>query len=119
MQSRSMDDVFQALAHASRRTLLDRIRDAPGSNVKTLCRGFDFSRIAVMKHLAVLEKAGLVVSRKKGRERVFYFNAVPIQQIHERWTDEYSAAWAAGLTRFARKVEDDVGRHARKRKSGI
>lgn len=105
MKSRSMDEIFQALAHASRRTLLDRIRDAPGSNVKTLCRGFDFSRIAVMKHLAVLEKAGLIVSRKQGRERVFFFNAVPIQQIYERWTDEYSGYWAGKLTAFKRRVE--------------
>lgn len=100
-----MDDVFQALANATRRTLLDRIRDAPGSNVKTLCRGFDVTRIAVMKHLAVLERADLIVSRKRGRERVFYFNAVPIQQIYERWTDEYSGHWAGKLTAFKRRVE--------------
>ena len=105
MNSDSMDHVFQALAHASRRTLLDRVRDTPGCNLKTLCKGFDLSRIAVMKHLAVLEKARLIVSEKQGRERIFYFNAVPIQMIHERWTDEYSAHWAGKLTALKRRIE--------------
>lgn len=104
-----MDLVFSALAHPARRQMLDRIRDAPGQNLKTVCGDFDVSRVAVMKHLAVLEKAGLVVSRKTGRERVFYFNAVPIQLIYERWTDEYSAHWAGKLTAFKHRLERGEG----------
>ena len=109
MKSDSMDLVFSALAHPARRQMLDRIRDRPGCNLKTVCRDFDVSRVAVMKHLAVLEKAGLVVSQKKGRERVFYFNPVPIQLIHERWTDEYSAHWAGKLTAFKYRLERGKG----------
>ncbi len=104
-----MDLVFAALASAARRHMLDRIRDAPGCNLKTVCGDFDFSRVAVMKHLAVLEKAGLIVSKKTGRERAFYFNPVPIQLIHERWTDEYSAHWAGKLTAFKYRLEQGEG----------
>lgn len=109
MNTESMDLVFSALASAARRHMLDRIRDAPGCNLKTVCGDFDFSRVAVMKHLAVLEKAGLIVSKKTGRERAFYFNPVPIQLIHERWTDEYSAHWAGKLTAFKYRLEQGEG----------
>ena len=89
-----MDAVFHALAHRARREMLDHLRAAPGLTVGALAGKFDVSRIAVMNHLAVLEKAGLVLSEKDGRSRRLYLNAMPIQDIHERWTDTFSAHWA-------------------------
>lgn len=89
-----MDSVFAALAHASRRRMLDILRDVPGISVGQLAARFDVSRIAVMNHLNVLESAGLIVSRKDGRSRRLYLNTLPIQEIHNRWTDQFSAHWA-------------------------
>lgn len=105
MKPESMNNLFQALASEPRRQMLDIIRDRPGCSVMEVCRHFDVSRIAVMKHLNVLEKADLIISEKTGRTRRLYFNAVPIQMIHERWTTEYSAMWAGRLTEFKRRVE--------------
>lgn len=95
---REMDAVFQALAHQSRRRMLDIVKQRPGIGVGQLAGEFDVSRIAVIKHLGVLEQAGLLVSEKDGRIRRLYFNAVPIQMIHDRWTTEYSAYWSGKLT---------------------
>jgi DNA-binding transcriptional ArsR family regulator len=95
-----MDAVFQALAHESRRHMLDLVKESPGIGVGARASDFDVSRIAVMKHLGILEQAGLLVSEKDGRTRRLYFNAVPIQMIHERWTTEYSAYWSGNLTRI-------------------
>lgn len=89
-----MDMVFHALAHTTRRAMLDYVRADPGLSVGKLASHFDVSRIAVMNHLAVLEKANLVISEKDGRSRRLYLNAMPIQDIYERWTDTYSAHWA-------------------------
>lgn len=89
-----MDAVFHALAHATRREIMDHTRDAPGITVGQLAAKFDVSRIAIMNHLAVLEKSGLILSRKDGRTRKLFLNAQPIQNIHERWLDGYSAYWA-------------------------
>ena len=100
-----MDDVFHALSSAPRRKMLDVVRASPGCSVTAVCRQFDVSRVAVMKHLAVLEAAGLIISEKVGRTRQLWFNAAPIQMIYERWTDEYSAMWAGRLTGFKRHVE--------------
>jgi DNA-binding transcriptional ArsR family regulator len=107
MQPDSMDKLFHALASAVRRQILDIVRDRPGASVATVSRHFDVSRIAVMKHLAVLEEAGLIVSRKEGRTRHLYFNVVPIQEIYERWSSEYSAMWAGAMTSFRRRIEQD------------
>ena len=100
LNDRDMDAVFQALAHESRRRMLDIVKEEPGIGVGALASEFDVSRIAVMKHLTVLEDAGLVISEKDGRVRKLYFNAAPIQMIHDRWTTEYSAYWAGQLTRI-------------------
>lgn len=105
LDDRDMDAVFQALANESRRRMLDIVKGKPGIGVGALASEFDVSRIAVMKHLAVLEEAGLVVSEKDGRTRRLYFNAVPIQLIHERWTTEYSAYWAGQLTHIKYMAE--------------
>ncbi len=106
MKPESMDKVFQALASRVRRAMLDIVRDDPGCSVADVCRHFDVSRIAVMKHLNVLERAGLLISEKKGRQRCLYFNTVPIQLIHERWTTEYSALWAGKLTALKYELEE-------------
>jgi DNA-binding transcriptional ArsR family regulator len=90
--------VFHALAHEHRRRMLDILKLSPGLGVGEVAQEFDVSRIAVMNHLAVLEKAGLIVSEQEGRTRRLYLNAVPIQLIHERWTTEYSAQWAGRMS---------------------
>ena len=100
LNDHDMDAVFQALAHESRRRMLDIIKGQPGIGVGALATDFDVSRIAVMKHLATLEEANLIISEKMGRTRKLYFNAAPIQMIHDRWTTEYSAYWAGKLTRI-------------------
>ncbi len=105
MESDAMDAVFRALASESRRRILDIVKDRPGCSVNHVAGFFDESRINVMKHLRVLEEAGLVHSEKQGRTRKLYFNCVPIQMIHERWTTEYSAMWAGRLTRVKYRVE--------------
>ncbi len=95
-----MDAVFAALAHETRRRILDMLKARPGVGVGEIAANFDVSRIAVMKHLAVLEEANLIVSRKDGRTRRLWFNAAPIQMIYDRWTNDYSAYWAGELTRL-------------------
>ncbi len=97
---KDMDAVFSALAHETRRRILDVLTARPGAGVGEIAAEFDVSRIAIMKHLAVLEEANLIVSQKDGRTRRIWFNAAPIQMIHDRWTNEYSAYWAGELTRL-------------------
>ncbi|WP_300543348.1 helix-turn-helix transcriptional regulator [Maricaulis sp.] len=94
MSPESMDTVFQALGNAQRRRMLDFVKNHPGCAVGEVAAGFDVSRVAVMRHLAVLEEAGLIISDKRGRTRHLYMNVVPIQMIHDRWSSEYSAMWA-------------------------
>jgi len=105
MKPESMDAVFLALACSHRRKMLDIVKDRPGCGVKHVAGFFAMSRIAVMKHLRVLEGAGLLISRKEGRNRKLYFNCVPIQMIYDRWTTEYSALWASRLTEVKYRVE--------------
>ncbi|MEM9388190.1 MAG: metalloregulator ArsR/SmtB family transcription factor [Pseudomonadota bacterium] len=95
--SEGMDDVFHALAHQTRRRILDLVRDQPGLAVGELARSFDVSRIAIMNHLAVLERAGLVISERAGRSRRLYLNAAPIQMINDRWLNDFSGHWASRL----------------------
>lgn len=106
MQSDPLGAVFAALANASRRQIIDVVRDRPGCNVNHVASHFDMSRIAVMKHLKVLQDAGLLISEKHGRERLLWFNAVPIQEIHDRWTSEFSALWASKMTRLKYEIEN-------------
>ena len=93
-----MDQVFHALAHGTRRDILDHLRITPGLTVGGLAAHFDVSRIAVMNHISVLENARLVVSEKDGRTRRLYLNIIPIQMIYDRWGDDYSQHWASNLT---------------------
>jgi len=100
-----LDSVFAALAHETRRRILDLLRDRPGAVVGEIASEFDVSRIAVMKHLQVLEDAGLIISEKSGRVRRLYFNAAPIRMIYDRWTDEFSGYWASEITRLKYAAE--------------
>ena len=109
----SMDAVFKALASRARRQILDIVKNAPGSNVGDVCAHFEMSRIAVMKHLAVLEEADLIVSEKEGRERKLYFNVVPIQLIYDRWTMEYSAWWAGRMVDIKYAIETGANQEDR------
>ncbi|MEO1553701.1 MAG: helix-turn-helix transcriptional regulator [Pseudomonadota bacterium] len=104
-----MDLVFHALAHQTRRRILDLVRDQPGQGVGELAKAFDVSRIAIMNHLKVLEEAGLLISQKDGRTRRLYLNAMPIQAIHERWIDAFSEVWADRLS-FIKQAAEHVAK---------
>jgi DNA-binding transcriptional ArsR family regulator len=93
-----MTAIFHALAHETRRRIMDVLKVRPGIGVGELAQEFDVTRIAVMNHLAVLEQAGLVLSEKDGRVRRLYLNAAPIQMINDRWLDDISGHWARRLT---------------------
>jgi uncharacterized protein YndB with AHSA1/START domain/DNA-binding transcriptional ArsR family regulator len=92
------DAVFKALADSSRRTLLDALFQDDGQTLGALVRRLALTRFGVMKHLRVLEEAGLVVTRRRGREKLHYLNPVPIRLIHDRWIDKYTLPWAAMLS---------------------
>ena len=107
-----LEKVFKALADATRRKLLDELRDQP-KTTGDLCDKFpELTRFGVMKHLDVLEEANLIFIRRDGRMRWNYLNAVPIQRIHERWISKFAAPLAAtllGLERHLEKNEDNKG----------
>ena len=100
-----MDSVFHALAHETRREILDHLRDAPGLAVGELASRFDVTRIAVMNHITVLTHAELITSQKEGRTRRLYLNAMPIQMIYERWIDGYSAHWIDRMSLIKKAAE--------------
>lgn len=102
----ALDNVWKALADPCRRRLLDLLRQRPKTTGE-LCEDFNTSRFAVMKHLRVLEEAGLVVVRREGRQRWNYLNPVPIQAIYERWITPYAGLWANELLDLKHTVERD------------
>jgi DNA-binding transcriptional ArsR family regulator len=104
-----LDGVFLALASSIRRRMLDIVAAAPGCTINHVAEHFDMSRVGVLKHINVLEDAGLLISEKVGRERPLHFNAVPLQLIHERWSDRYRSFWAGRLTRLKYAIEQ--GKH--------
>jgi predicted transcriptional regulator len=108
MKPESMDALFSALAHRHRRRILDLVKNNPGCSVGDVSGHFDISRVAVMKHLRVLEQGGLLVSEKRGRTRELYVNTVPIQMIYDRWTTEYSGMWSERLTRLKYRIEEEA-----------
>jgi len=110
-----MDLVFHALAHQTRRRILDLVRDKPGQSVGELAKAFDVSRIAIMNHLKVLEEAELLISQKDGRTRRLYLNAMPIKAIQERWIDSFSEVWADRLS-FIKRAAEHVAKTNTKRK---
>jgi DNA-binding transcriptional ArsR family regulator len=105
MTENDLDHVFLALASTARRRILDIVAEAPGCTVHEVAERFAMSRIGVLKHINVLETAGLLVSEKHGRERPLHFNPVPLQLIQERWSDRYHAFWANRLTTLKYAVE--------------
>jgi len=107
MEPDALDAMFFALSSDLRRRMLDLLKREPGCNVSQVCAFFEaeVGRFAVMKHLATLERGGLVVAQREGREKRLWFDATPIQLIHERWTTEFSAFWAARLTRLKYSAE--------------
>ena len=100
-----MDEVFKALADASRRLLLDRLHARNGQTLLELCNGLDMTRQAVTKHLAILEDANLVTTIKHGREKLHYLNPVPIHQIGERWIRKFERGKLETLSELKRKLE--------------
>jgi DNA-binding transcriptional ArsR family regulator len=104
----SMDDdlVFKALADPTRRLLLDRLFERDGRTLTELESQLEMTRFGVMKHLRVLEQAGLVVPRKQGREKLHFLNPVPIRQIHDRWIDKYREREVSALLDLKTSLED-------------
>lgn len=100
-----MDEVFKALADATRRELLDRLRADNGQTLSELCERLDMSRQAVTKHLAILEGANLVTTVRKGREKEHYLNPVPINDIAERWISKYERGRLRALSDLKRNLE--------------
>jgi uncharacterized protein YndB with AHSA1/START domain len=101
-----MDDVFRALADPTRRSLLDELFKEDGQTLTALEARLPMSRFGVMKHLKVLEEANLVVTKRRGREKLHFLNPVPIRLVHDRWVSKYAEPWAATLTGLKRTLED-------------
>jgi DNA-binding transcriptional ArsR family regulator len=102
------DRVFKALADPTRRFLLDLLFARDGRTLTELESELAMTRFGVMKHLKVLEEANLVVTRRDGREKLHFLNAVPIRQVHDRWIDKYTADHAGALLELKRELEDDA-----------
>jgi uncharacterized protein YndB with AHSA1/START domain len=103
-----MDAVFKALADPTRRSLLDELFEQDGQTLTALEQRSPLSRFGVMKHLKVLEEAGLVVTRKRGREKLHFLNPVPIRLVHDRWVSKYAEPWAAALTGLKKRIEEET-----------
>jgi DNA-binding transcriptional ArsR family regulator len=105
-----MDDdrVFKALADPTRRFLLDRLYERDGRTLTELESELEMTRFGVMKHLRVLEEAGLVVSRRQGREKLHYLNPVPIRLVHDRWIDKYTEHRVAALAELKNELEESA-----------
>ncbi len=101
------DRVFKALADPTRRLLLDRLFKRDGRTLTELESEVEMTRFGVMKHLRVLEDAGLVVTRKVGREKLHYLNPVPIRLVHDRWIDKFTERRVSALTDLKRQLEED------------
>src|SRR5690242_13328382 len=102
----SFDDAFRALADPNRRLLLDRLNERNGQTLRELCAGLDMARQSVSKHLAVLEAANLVTTVRRGREKLHYLNAAPINEIAERWITRYEQGRVHALADLKRALED-------------
>src|SRR6202161_4713090 len=103
-----MDAVFKALADPTRRSLLDELFKTDGQTLGALEQRLPMTRFGVMKHLKVLEQAGLVVTRKRGREKLHFLNPVPIRLVHDRWVSKYAEPWAATLGALKKTIEEDM-----------
>ena len=103
------DLVFKALADTSRRFLLDLLHKRDGQTLSELEWELEMTRFGVMKHLKLLEEAGLVITRREGREKLHFLNAVPIRQIHDRWIDKYKAHQVSALVDLKKSLESPRG----------
>jgi uncharacterized protein YndB with AHSA1/START domain len=103
-----MDEVFKALADPTRRGLLDELHREDGQTLSALEARLPMTRFGVMKHLRVLEEAGLVVTKRRGREKLHFLNPVPIRLVHDRWVSRYTEPWAATLTGLKRAIEEQT-----------
>src|ERR1700742_2135940 len=101
-----MDDVFRALADPTRRALLDELFREDGQTLSALEQRLPMTRFGVMKHLRVLESAGLVVTRRRGREKLHFLNPVPIRLVHDRWVSKYAEPWTEALSDLKHALED-------------
>ncbi|HEY7440525.1 MAG TPA: metalloregulator ArsR/SmtB family transcription factor [Acidimicrobiia bacterium] len=100
-----MDDVFKALADPTRRSLLDELFRRDGQTLSELDARIPMTRFGVMKHLKQLEEAGLVVTRRRGREKLHYLNPVPIRLVHDRWVSKYAEPWTSALSELKQRLE--------------
>lgn len=100
------DLVFKALAAPTRRRLLDRLFERDGLTLTELESELEMTRFGVMKHLQVLEEAGLVITRRSGREKLHFLNPVPIRLIHDRWVSKYTQRQASALTELKHDLEE-------------
>src|SRR2546426_9249845 len=103
-----MDEVFRALADPTRRSLLDELFKEDGQTLSALERRLPMTRFGVMKHLRVLEEAGLVTTKRCGREKLHFLNPVPIRLVHDRWVSKYAEPWAATLSGLKKRLEDTM-----------
>ncbi|HEX4072952.1 MAG TPA: helix-turn-helix transcriptional regulator [Planctomycetaceae bacterium] len=103
-----MDKVFKALADGSRRQLLDRLRSSNGQTLGELCQDLDMTRQAVTKHLKLLERAHLVATIWRGREKLHYLNPVPIHEIADRWIDKYERGRLRALADLKKRLEGET-----------
>jgi uncharacterized protein YndB with AHSA1/START domain/DNA-binding transcriptional ArsR family regulator len=103
-----MDAVFKALADPTRRSLLDELFREDGQTLNALTERFSMTRFGVMKHLKQLEEAGLVVTKRRGREKLHYLNPVPIRLVHDRWVSKYAEPWASGLSDLKTRLENPM-----------
>jgi uncharacterized protein YndB with AHSA1/START domain len=101
-----MDAVFRALSDPTRRSLLDELFERDGQSLSALEQRVPMTRFGVMKHLRVLEEAGLVVTKRRGREKLHFLNPVPIRLVHDRWVSKYAEPWAATLSGLKARLED-------------
>jgi len=100
--------VFKALADPTRRLLLDRLFARDGRTLGELVAELEMTRFGVMKHLRLLEDAGLVVTRKSGRQKLHFLNPVPIRLIHDRWIDKFTERQVSALATLKRELEDEA-----------
>nr|WP_322779070.1 SRPBCC domain-containing protein [Frankia sp. Cas4] len=100
--------MFRALADPTRRALLDELFREDGQTLSALEARFDITRFGVMKHLKQLEEAGLVVTRRRGREKLHFLNPVPIRLVHDRWVSKYAEPWAAALSGIKQRLENSM-----------
>jgi uncharacterized protein YndB with AHSA1/START domain/DNA-binding transcriptional ArsR family regulator len=106
--SGGVDTVFRALADPTRRGLLDELFERDGQTLGELEQRLPMTRFGVMKHLKVLEEAGLVVTRKRGREKLHFLNPVPIRLVHDRWVSKYAEPWASALSGLKTEIEEEA-----------